>query len=82
MVPGLQGGIHGDPGPVESSNGDAIGAGEERTMSKDPVCGMQLSEASAPAKTEYRGKTYYFCSLACKTVFDKNPEKYVSKQPG
>ena len=48
-------------------------------MSKDPVCGMQLSEASAPAKSEYKGKTYYFCSPACKTVFDKNPEKYAAK---
>ena len=48
-------------------------------MSKDPVCGMQLSETSAPAKTEYKGKTYYFCSPACKTTFDKNPEKYASK---
>lgn len=48
-------------------------------MTKDPVCGMQLNEATAPAKSEHRGKTYYFCSLACKTAFDKNPEKYATK---
>jgi YHS domain-containing protein len=48
-------------------------------MAKDPVCGMHLTEASAAAKSNYNGKTYCFCSTACKTVFDKNPEKYVAK---
>ncbi len=48
-------------------------------MAKDPVCGMQLAEASASAKTEYKERTYYFCSAACKSTFDKNPEKYASK---
>lgn len=52
---------------------------EERAVSKDPVCAMQLSEASAPAKTEYKGKTYYFCSQACKMTFERNPEKYASQ---
>jgi len=48
-------------------------------MAKDPVCGMQLAEASAAAKSDYKGKTYYFCSAACKAAFDKNPEKYAAK---
>jgi Cu+-exporting ATPase len=49
-------------------------------MAKDPVCGMQLAETTAAATSEYNGKTYYFCSLACKTtVFDKNPEQYATK---
>ena len=48
-------------------------------MAKDPVCGMQLAEASAAAKSDYTGKTYYFCSAACKAAFDKNPEKYAAK---
>jgi P-type Cu+ transporter len=48
-------------------------------MAKDPVCGMQLAEASAAAKTDYKGKTYYFCSAACQAAFDKNPEKYAAK---
>lgn len=45
-------------------------------MTKDPVCGMQVTEASAVAKSEYQGKTFYFCSQACKAAFDRNPEKY------
>lgn len=48
-------------------------------MAKDPVCGMQVVEASAPARSEYKGTTYYFCSAACKAAFEKNPEKYASK---
>jgi len=44
-------------------------------MAKDPVCGMKVGEKKAPAKTEYAGKTYYFCSSVCKTRFDKNPER-------
>lgn len=47
-------------------------------MAKDPVCGMQVNEVTAAAAMEYRGKTYYFCSPACKATFEKNPEKYAS----
>ena len=48
-------------------------------MAKDPVCGMQIAETAAPAKSEYKTKTYYFCSPACKGVFERNPEKYAAK---
>lgn len=47
-------------------------------MAKDPVCGMSVDEGSAKFKSEYKGKTYYFCSGGCKTAFDKDPAKYVS----
>ena len=48
-------------------------------MVKDPVCGMQIDETKAAGKSDYGGKTYYFCSLACKATFDKHPEKYASR---
>ena len=48
-------------------------------MVKDPVCGMQVSEQAAVGRSEYQGKTYSFCSPACKSQFDKNPEKYAAK---
>ena len=41
----------------------------------DPICGMKVSKDSQH-KSEYNGKTYYFCALNCKQAFDKNPEKY------
>ncbi len=51
--------------------------GKEVTrMAKDPVCGMEVDEKTAPAKSEHMGKTYYFCSPGCKKAFDENPAKY------
>lgn len=44
---------------------------------RDPVCGMEVTPQTAAGKSEYKGKTYYFCSVADKQTFDKNPEKYV-----
>jgi YHS domain-containing protein len=49
-------------------------------MAKDPVCGMTVDEARAPAKSEYKGETYYFCAPGCKAAFDKHPEKYVKAE--
>ena len=49
-------------------------------MSKDPVCGMDVDEKTAAGKSEYKGQTYYFCSVGCKKSFDKEPEKYVGKE--
>jgi len=45
-------------------------------MEKDPVCGMSVDPKSAAGKSDYQGKTYYFCSAGCKKAFDSNPEKY------
>jgi YHS domain-containing protein len=30
---------------------------------------------------EYKGKKVYFCCAACKSVFEKDPEKYIAKLP-
>jgi len=46
-------------------------------MEKDPVCGMDVDPKNAAAKSEYHGKTYYFCSLGCKKEFEKNPGKFL-----
>ncbi len=46
-------------------------------MTKDPFCGMTVDEKSPAAKSEYKGKVYYFCCTACKEKFNKAPEKYV-----
>jgi YHS domain-containing protein len=45
-------------------------------MAKDPVCGMMVDEKTAKFKSDYQGKTYYFCNTSCKTTFDKNPPKF------
>lgn len=46
-------------------------------MEKDPVCGMDVDPKTATAKSNYQGKTYYFCSVEDKQAFDKEPQKYV-----
>lgn len=48
-------------------------------MAKDPVCGMMVDEQNAPAKSEYKGQTYYFCMVGCKKKFDADPERYLNK---
>jgi YHS domain-containing protein len=52
---------------------------EVKETFKDPVCGMEVSKSTAPATSEYRGKTYYFCAELCRDKFEKEPDKYVSK---
>jgi YHS domain-containing protein len=46
-------------------------------MAKDPVCGMMVDEKKAKFKSDYNGKTFYFCAATCKTTFDKNPAKFI-----
>ena len=48
-------------------------------MAIDPVCDMEVEIATAQWKTEYQGKTYYFCSPGCKRSFEKAPENYLKK---
>lgn len=49
-------------------------------MERDPVCGMQVDKQTAAGKSEYEGRTYYFCSVSCKQQFDKDPKHYNEKQ--
>ncbi|MBI4307058.1 MAG: YHS domain-containing protein [Chloroflexi bacterium] len=47
-------------------------------MAIDPVCKMQVDVSNPPGgKSEYQGKTYYFCSPGCRTSFQKEPEKFL-----
>ena len=47
-------------------------------MVKDPVCGMDVDEATAEFTSQYEGKPYYFCSADCRSDFDKDPKQYAS----
>ena len=46
-------------------------------MEIDPVCRMEVDPVTAEWKTDYNGKTYYFCAPGCKRSFEKDPEKYL-----
>jgi Cu+-exporting ATPase len=43
----------------------------------DPVCGMTVDPATAPATGVYQGKKYYFCNPSCARKFEANPEHYL-----
>lgn len=45
-------------------------------MALDPVCGMSVDRASAPAQTKMNGRTYYFCANGCRDEFLAAPEKF------
>jgi YHS domain-containing protein len=45
-------------------------------MARDPVCGMEVDQATARHTTEYNGQTYYFCAPGCKRAFEAEPETY------
>lgn len=47
----------------------------------DPVCEMKVDPQNPPFKAEFNGKTYYFCSEACKHIFERMPEKYIKVDP-
>ena len=47
----------------------------------DPVCGMSVDPAKAAGKFEYKGTTYYFCSLHCLNKFSADPQSYLNKTP-
>lgn len=54
-------------------------AGQE--SHKDPVCGMDVNPASAKGKSNFEGKTYFFCSQKCKEKFDHKPAQFVGGAP-
>jgi RND family efflux transporter MFP subunit len=52
---------------------------EKAAQAKDPVCRMNVDPAAEGVqKSEYKGKSYYFCCSHCKEKFDKDPEQYLS----
>jgi Cu+-exporting ATPase len=54
---------------------------ESGSKEKDPVCGMSVNPSTAKFKTDYQGKTYYFCCGGCEEKFKAAPEKYLKAAP-
>ena len=48
----------------------------------DPVCGMQVQTANAPASRHHRGDDFWFCSDRCASRFDLAPEQHTGKRAG
>ena len=49
------------------------------TIAIDPVCKMEVEIETAQYKTEYEGKTYYFCAPGCQRSFEREPQKYLTE---
>src|SRR5262245_9666951 len=47
----------------------------------DPVCGMEVSPATAAGKFDYEGETYYLCHPNCLRKFSAAPQVYLNKAP-
>jgi Cu+-exporting ATPase len=58
-------------------NHGVVSNGDEFT---DPVCGMTVNPQSTSHKTEFEGKTYYFCCGHCLEKFQSDPENYTGKR--
>jgi YHS domain-containing protein/uncharacterized membrane protein YraQ (UPF0718 family) len=52
--------------------------GGGRGYAIDPVCGMQVRTADAPAQASFGGQRYSFCSDRCREQFEANPERYTA----
>ena len=46
---------------------------ETKSQTKDPICGMNVDEATA-LRAERDGETFYFCSDHCKQKFLSTPD--------
>ena len=45
----------------------------------DPVCGMTVDPETTPHHATHDGADYHFCSAGCRTKFQADPAKYLSK---
>jgi uncharacterized membrane protein YraQ (UPF0718 family)/YHS domain-containing protein len=59
---------------------ESLGGGAGLAM--DPVCGMQVRTADAPARSSFAGQTVWFCSDRCRERFDADPAHYAAASDG
>ncbi|MFO7527505.1 MAG: heavy metal translocating P-type ATPase [Marinobacter sp.] len=49
-------------------------------LAKDPVCGMSVDPHKAEHRSQYSGKTWYFCSEGCLSKFEEEPGRYLGDE--
>ena len=54
---------------------DAAAAG---ATARDPVCGMDVTIATAKHTAEHDGASFYFCHAGCRTKFLADPQRYLA----
>lgn len=58
----------------------ARGAVTARTNDIDPVCGRRATPDESAGSSTFQNVTYFFCSHACKNLFDEDPVRYLLKR--
>jgi uncharacterized membrane protein YraQ (UPF0718 family)/YHS domain-containing protein len=58
-------------------NRDRLGGG--RGYAFDPVCGMQVRIADAPATSGFEGRQYWFCADRCRERFEAAPGRFAGR---
>lgn len=48
-------------------------------MPVDPVCSMEVTDTDSEATVTYDETVYYFCSQACRDLFEQNPGSYLNE---
>ncbi|MFD8376316.1 heavy metal translocating P-type ATPase [Streptomyces sp. NPDC059688] len=75
-----------DPAPAGGTATGADHGGQPASCndgaSIDPVCGMQVDNATAAEHRQAATGDYSFCSAHCATVFDTDPDRYTTRAPG
>jgi Cu+-exporting ATPase len=66
---------HGEP-EVETPASRTAGNETAAAPVTDPVCGMTVDPATAPAHRSAGQSTVHFCSARCATAFDADPGRY------
>lgn len=61
---------------------DSVKPATEETAVTNAFCPVLPGrKVNAEISIDYRGKHVYFCCLACKAEFEKNPQKYLAHLP-
>ena len=61
-------------------NRERLGGGSRYAI--DPVCGMQVERANAPAGADYEGRQLFFCSDRCAEHFRADPARFTGQAGG
>jgi Cu+-exporting ATPase len=66
--------IHLCPRVEAGSGGLDMTTAQPNQMNHDVICHMDVSIDQAAGRSDFDGRTYYFCATSCKEQFDQNPE--------
>jgi xanthine dehydrogenase accessory factor len=51
-------------------------------LAKDPICGMTVEVATARHRSDWAGRSVYFCCRHCQETFDADPARYAAALDG